>query len=160
MSTATAARIVGTAVHTSAGCDVESLWRAMMAAQPGLTERNPGDERFETPRYNAIERGADDAQAVLKRACDEVWQPLSSAFDQDTRVAMFAGSSLGGMTHLEALHRSWWTDGAPPPEDARSFALGRYDGPAAAVAQTLGMPCLPINTACSSRLTSSKHSNR
>ncbi len=157
------ARIAGCGVLSGAGRGTERLWRALRAAEPGQLAHELGDPEL-AARYVAIpaERDAshdDLATHWLELACRDALAEAAPVLDRmgrGARLAVLAGSSLGGMTLLERAQRRAWDPGGRrgPGLEAPDLPLwrGLYDGPAAAVGGRLdaAVGAWTINTACSS----------
>jgi len=151
MSKLGSARIVSYACRTSAGDDIDALWRAICAGRSSLAHHELDDTRFEHPRFNAISLRQDPAQ-VLLRVCRESLRKAQAATSslKSRRTMLFAGSSLGGMQHLERQHRGWWLQSKGESPDDETFAQGCYAGPTTSTGDALGVSSVTLNTACSS----------
>lgn len=154
------ARILGCGVLSGAGRGVAGFWRALRAAEPGQAPHDLGDPLV-SASYVAVpearDPGADDlATRWLRTACrdalDEAAPRLASL--EGARVALLAGTSLGGISVLERLQREAWdpagSRGPGLPTPALPLWRGLYDGPTATLARELGASALTLNTACSS----------
>lgn len=148
-----AAKIVGLGAVTCAGRGVATFWEACSAARPGLSARALPDG-LDDARYCAFAEPR-TARQSLETAISEAVTSGGAALAPFARprVALFAGSSLGGMAGYEALHRVWWRGTKRDPLPHQS---ARYEGPAqevgAALLERLGrsVGTWSINTACSS----------
>lgn len=154
MNAACAARVVGVGALTCAGSGVDAFWQACAAARPGLARHTL--DGIDDARFCGFARRHSAVEALTTALEDAVaTAELTLARWSAPRVALFAGSSLGGMATYEALHRRWWAaDASVAP--ASSHPVARYDGPAhvagAAVLDSLGrsVGTWTVNTACSS----------
>jgi len=154
--------IAGSGVISGAGRGVDAFWDAVAAAQPGQTSRSFGDSRLEPAQYVSIpeahrelshgESAASWGDLAISDALKQA-EPLVSQLPS-ARIALFVGSSLGGMTVFEKAHRRWTGVDAGPgmPTEEPAPWQAFYDGPT----NQLGAQYQPnhgswtINTACSS----------
>lgn len=148
---------------TGAGRGVEHFWSAMLKAHPGQAQHSLGDTRLEKPEYVALtERAPDTADAAsfwLNVVCEAALNSAKKNIRSEaSRLAIFVGSSLGGMTILEALHRHRWDPSGKTGASLQHWSAdlcaerGLYDGPATAVGANLLARggSWALNTACSS----------
>ena len=154
--------IAGTGVISGAGRGLQAFWDAMAAAKPGQSARSFGDTRLEPARYVSIPEEhrelseGESAATWSNLAINDALENAEPRIAQlpSKRVALFVGSSLGGMSIFEKAHRRWTGVDAGPglpinhPHPWQAF----YDGPT----HQLGSQLKPshgswtVNTACSS----------
>lgn len=157
---AAAVRIVGCGVLSGAGRGPERFWGAMRGAEPGQRPHELGDSQLtatfvSVPEARTVERD-DLAAHWLALACEDALAEAAPVLARlgKPRVALLAGSSLGGMTLLEREQRRRWDPSAARGPGLAAPELpvwrGLYDGPAAHVARGLGASGWTVNTACSS----------
>lgn len=149
-------RVLSTSVITTAGVGVEPLWQALMERRPGLAPSPLGDPRLEEAAYAAmpIPENPHPARSVLRRVVAEAWNRAPRSPLPQPRVALFVGTSLGGMTGFEAAHRALWDPlgAAGPGRGATApYPDSLYSGPTEYVAEVIpeAFACT-LNTACSS----------
>lgn len=148
--------IVGRAALTGAGRGIERFWAALRAARPLQETHDLCDARIHDARYVRVREprmpDGDLASAWLRLACDDALADAGAAiasFDR-SRMALFAGSSLGGMTLFEAAHRRDAAAGPGLPVDEVPGFRALYDGPSRRAAEVAASGAWTVNTACSS----------